>query len=457
MNDNDRVAEDLSLKKAWTFFFPLTLSWLMMFASQPIVQAGLARLPSAELTLAAFAVAFHAAVLLESPIFMAMPTANALVCDGVALRRTRRWVIGVSLVLSANAILVAFCGPVYDFVFRTILGNPIEVARAAQPGLKVLAVWPSIVALRLYHQGILIRFGRTRFVTLGTIARLVVMLITLPIAVRLFPSHGVVVGAGTLLLGVVVDGLVTVLATRRLLLTGVLEPETEAVAHPASRHFGAFCAFFLPLASTSCLRTLSQPLMLGGIARSHQATLALAAWPVGLGTMWLFSGHIMMLQQVVLSLIKDNKSMILVRRFCGIVIGGFSLLLAIIAFSPLLGLYHGVVIGLTGEMLAMANASLRFLVFMPMLLAAQACAQGVLIRGGRTGPVNLASACNLVVAVTLLYTLAIRTNISGNLLASILMSVGLLVEVAVLSRWAIPLAIRMWGRVRDSAASEPAD
>ena len=429
--------DKLTMNRAWAFFYPLFLSGLMMSASQPIVHAGLARLPSPELTLAAYAVAFYAAVLLESPILMALPTANALVCDKVAFLRLRRWIMGLSLALSINALIIAFYDPAYDFVFRFLLGSPPDVARVAQPGLQVLSVWPAIVGLRMYYQGILIRFGRTRYVTMGTAARLVTMITAISLGVRFFPQYGIVVGSFTLLLGVTVDGLVAIVATGHLLRSGHLA-ETSVDPPLASRDVRAFSSFFIPLAVTSTLRILAQPLLLGGIARSHQATLALAAWPVGLGTMRILGGHLRMLQQVVLALAKDAESAQLIRRFCVYVTAGFTAVLLIIAFSPLATFYHHQVIGLEGDILHMANASLRFLTGIPALMAAQSWFQGILIRARRTWPVNLAGLANLVVAVGLIYSLAMATQVRGHLLASLAMGVGLAGEVWVLRRWARP-------------------
>ncbi len=413
------------------FFVPLALSGMMMFAGQPIIHAGLARLESPELVLAAYGVAFYVAVLLEAPIIMLLPAANALVCDERAYRLTRNCMAAMNLVLTVITAAVAMWTPAYNLVFISLLRFPEAVAYAAQPAMKVLILWPALIGLRRFYQGILIRYGRTAVVGWGTAGRLVAMIASVIMGVATFPEYGVLVGGVALAVGVLIEALIVVFAARWLLLGGVLEEDCRD-APAASRTVSAFARFYFPLALTMGLRFTARPLMLSGMARSNLAVLSLAAFPVALGTMELLAGHLHMLQQVGVALARDLASLKVVQRFSYMIGGCFSLLLVMVAFTPIATLYHERVIGITGEVLATANLSLKILVAMPILTALQALYQGLLIRRERTVAINIAAFANLVLLVSTVHILARLTPIPGYIIGSIALPAVLLCEAGVL-------------------------
>ena len=430
--------EELNVKRVWLFFLPLALSGLMMGLGQPIVHAGLARLPSPELTLAAYGLTFSAAILLEAPIIMLMPAANALVVDEVAYRSTRRWMLIINLFLTINAVVISCITPVYDFIFLDLLGFPHEVARAAQPGLIALVLWPIVIGIRRYYQGILIHFKKTHVVGWGSAARLVAMLITTFFGVRWFPHQGIIVGSLALMAGVIGDMAVALVGARRLLTSGVLPRESpEAMA--ASREVKPFAAFYVPLALTSTLMVMASPLVLSGIARSHNAELALAAWPVAMGAMFLVNSQLHMMQQVVVALVRDRATMEVVRRFRVQLAAVFFALMVLLVITPASRFYFEAVIGLVEPVLSMTNRAFGIMLVMPLVVAAQMWNQGLLIGGGRTVAVNLGALANLVLLVGGVHILAITTQIEGHLIAASLYPVAVLTEALLIRRWARPV------------------
>ena len=426
------------LTTLWYFYLPLALSGIMMSAGQPIVHAGLARLESPELVLAAYGVAAYVAVLLEAPIIMLLPAANALVANEASYRLTRNFMLAMNAFLTVLTALVAFWTPLYNLMFMTLLQFPTEVAQAARPALMVLILWPGLIGIRRFYQGILIRFGNTRIVGLGTVGRLATMIFTLLMGIWFFPEHGVLVGGVALASGVFADTTIAVISARRLLITGALRQETEPTPE-AAKDIRAFSRFFLPLAITSTLRIIARPLLLSGIARSYLPMLPLAAFPVALGTTQLAAGHLQMMQQVVVAKVRDGTSFRVVTRFTYLVAGGSSALLALIALSPLSNLYHGTIIGLTGPMLGMANMALLLLVFMPLLTGLQAYHQGLLIRVGRTIPVNIAALMNVLLLVTTVNVVAVNTQWPGHLIAAVVLPLALAIEVLLLRYWTKPV------------------
>ena len=432
------TTQEWNTKRVWLFFFPLALSGLMMGFGQPIVHAGLARLASPELTLAAYGLTFSAAILLEAPIIMLMPAANALVVDETSYRLTRRWMLAINLVLTANALIISCVTPVYDFIFMTLLGFPYEIARTAQPGLIMLFLWPAAIGIRRYYQGILIHFGKTHVVGWGSAARLVAMLTATILGVMWFPHHGIIVGSFALMAGAFSDMAVALAGAKRLLASGVLPAESDE-ASPAALQLKPFMNFYFPLAMTSTLMVLASPLLLSGIARSQNSELALAAWPVAMGAMFLINGQMHMIQQVVVALVRDRSSLEVVRRFriqAGLV---YVALLALLVVTPGSRVYFQAVIGLREPVLSMANQAFSMLILMPLLISVQMWNQGILIGSGRTLAVNLGAFTNLVLLIGTVNLVAITTQIDGHLIAATIYPFAILTEVLLLRRWAHPV------------------
>lgn len=421
-----------ALRVVWSFFWPLALSGLMMSAVQPIVQAGLARLESPELILAAYGVAFYVAMMLEAPVLMFLPVANALVDDRRSYRLTRNMMFIVNGALTIFTGAVALWTPLYDLVFLRLLGIPPDVALAARPCMIIFIPRPALIGIRRYYQGILVHFRRTQVVSWGSGARLVAMVVPLVCGVAWFPDHGIIVGGIALMAGVVADMLMAVLAARNLLVQHVL-PAVDPGASRAGLKAVGFFAFFLPLAMTGAMRVVGRPLILSGIARGHNAVLALAAFPVALATVQLMSGFLTMLQQVAVALARDGPSMVVVRRFTGLIAAGCTALLVLTVATPLGTWYHGRIIGLEEPVLGMANASLILLLAMPLLTAFQAYYQGLMIRAGSTVSVNLAAVANLVLLLTAVHLAATRTAFPGHLIGGVVLPVALAVEVGLLN------------------------
>lgn len=184
--------------------------------------------------------------------------------------------------------------------------------------------------------------------------------------------------------------------------------------------------------------------MLAAIARSHEPLLALAAFPVALATMQLFSEFTQMLQQVTVAKSRDTQSANVVQRFVLLTAVSAVALLGLVAFTPLAGLYHSRVIGLEGSTLGMANSALRLLVPVVALAALQAYFSGLLILRGQTLAVNTAAILNMVVLVGGINILAINTLWPGHLIGGAMFTIGILVEAAVLGRCSWPPVRAAW-------------
>ncbi len=69
------------------------------------------------------------------------------------------------------AVAVAFT-PLYLWIVLSVMRIPPHIARAAHPGMQIMTLWSAAIGVRRFLQGVLIRYGRTRWIGIGTAARL---------------------------------------------------------------------------------------------------------------------------------------------------------------------------------------------------------------------------------------------------------------------------------------------
>jgi len=420
----------LSFSTLVRFYLPLALSGLLMTLQQPVVAAALARTADPKESLAAYGLALSIAVLLESPIQMLLATGAALAHDKPSLRLLRRFTIvtGGILVGLGAALIFTPLGPA---LFRHVLRAPSPVDSQALLALKVMLPWPLVVAWRRLYQGVLIGQGQTRAVSYGTAGRLAVIAAGVFLAVSLTDWPGAMMGASALMAGAMFEAMFVAGWLRR---AGKRMDEAPAGSEPLT--LSRLHRFYWPLALTSVLTVLSWPLINAGIGRAAMPEQSLAAWPVTLGLLWLFTTPLQMLQQTTIALVKDTGSLQAVRRFAlgiGAVASG---LVGVMSFTPLLQVFLLRALAMPEDIAGLVASAGRLLTPFPFLIAAQSFCQGRLISQARTRVVRTAMAVNLLTLMGVLVIGIRQGGAPGFLLAVVAMTMGLGAEVGWLWRQA---------------------
>ena len=170
-NHSASSKDQLTVGKLGIFYAPLAASFFLTIVTHSLFNAGLARLPSPELYIAAFAVARSVMHVFESPMIMFSQTASALIEDRVSYVRVRNFcllVLGISVSLLA---FLAFTG-VGRWVFVNIMGISGDTLEAAVAVLRVFVLFPCFSGLKFFLQGSVIRLRRTGWVTIVTVIRI---------------------------------------------------------------------------------------------------------------------------------------------------------------------------------------------------------------------------------------------------------------------------------------------
>jgi Na+-driven multidrug efflux pump len=148
----------------------------------------------------------------------------------------------------------------------------------------------------------------------------------------------------------------------------------------------------------------------------------------------LITGPAWSLQQLTTALVTGQEAYRRVRNFTLTLSAIFGLLLALVTYTPLYGLVMGGVYNLSPALQQLAHPAMQIMVFLPLVMGAQALLRGVLIRGGCTGDVRTAMAVNVgTLGATLLVGITFWSP-TGAVLAAAATLTGGLAELAWL-RW----------------------
>lgn len=370
----------VTLKRVLLTWLPLAGSWMLMGAELPALSAIVARLAQPEINLAAYGgVVFPLALIIESPIIMLLAASTALSKDWASYRKIYAFMMTLSAALTALHITVAFT-PLYYFVVEGIIGAPAEIIEPARLGLRIMTPWTWSIAYRRFNQGVLIRFGHPQSVTVGTVIRLGADLTVLVFGYLVGNFPGIAVATGAVAAGVVSEAVYIGLRARPVIKN---ELRQAAPVEPPLT-FMAFMKFYIPLAFTSLLTLLIQPIGSAAISRMPQALESLAVWPVVIGLSFLFRSFGVAYNEVVVALLDEPGSSRALRRFTGLLIGFVTLLQLILVGTPLAEIWFGKVSALAPELVTLAVIGMWLALLLPALNALQSWYQGAILQSRRT-------------------------------------------------------------------------
>ena len=419
--------DTLSPRAIFSFWAPLAATWLLMAVEGPYLAAVVARLPEPTLGLAAFGVSIALALLVEAPVIMLLSASTALVEDAASYRRLRSFANIVNA-LSTALLLILLVPPVHRWTMEVMLELPPELGQLTYVALWCFLPWPAAIGYRRFLQGVLIRAGRTRLVALGTFIRLLAMSGTAAALATATGLQGASVAAAALSAGVVFEAVAVRWMGRhaiRALLspngdrTEEASPQTvQADPHdiaetgraavsmaPAGTathasgdlRFGEIVRFYIPLALTSLIGIVVQPMLTFFMGRAPSPIESLAVFPVvhTLGFIWR-AVSLSYMDAVIALLGKHHQGYAPIRRFglgLGVVLTGS---LGLIGFTPLCQVWLETVSGLSPELATIATKAIRVIAPIPFLGAILSLQRGVLMKIRKTGPISTATAVEMV-------------------------------------------------------------
>lgn len=437
MNNSATKHSPVTLKRVLLTWLPLAGSWMLMGAELPAVSAIVARMANPEINLAAYGgVVFPLSLIIEAPIIMLLAASTTLSKDWASYRKLYAFMMVTSAVLTALHIAVAFT-PLYYFVVEGIIGAPKEIVEPARIGMMIMTPWTWSIAYRRFKQGILIRFGHSRSVTMGTLIRLSADLIVLAIGYVLGGFPGIVVATSAVAAGVVCEAIYAGIATH-----AVIRDELRAAApiEPVLT-FSVFMKFYIPLAFTSLLSLLIQPIGSAAISRMPNALESLAVWPVVIGLSFLFRSMGVAYNEVVVALLDESGSSPHLRRFAGLLVGFLTLLQLILVATPLADIWFRRISALSPELAQLARVGMWLALLLPGLNAIQSWYQGTILQSHLTRAIPEAVLIFLITIGGTLWAGVVWGQAPGLHVALIAFTLGMLTQ-----------SIWLWVRSRPAMA-----
>jgi hypothetical protein len=437
----------VSLRRIAQAWWPLAASWLLMSLEGPMVSAVIARLANPAINLAAYGgIVFPVALLVESPIIMLLAASTALSTDWASYQKVRRFMMRASAALTLLHILVAFT-PLYYFVARGLIGAPEDIIEPGRLGLMIMVPWTWSIAYRRFHQGVLIRFGRSRAVGVGTAVRLLAGASVLGIGYVTRTTPGIIVGSAAVTAGVIAEAAFVGLSVQPVLRNRLrTAPPVDDLLT-----WRTFFAFYIPLALTSLLGMLMQPIGSAGLSRMPNALESLAVWPVVSGLVFMFRSVGMAYNEVVVALLDHPQSSRNLWRFSVVLMAATSGLLLVIAATPLSRFWFQTLSGLTPSLTNLARTAIWFALPLPALTALSSWYQGVMVHSRHTRGITEATVVFLLATSLLMAAGVVWGRATGLFVGLSALGMGTALQTAWL--WYRSLPARRAVYSRDASGS----
>ncbi len=381
------------------FWLPLFASWLLMTAEGPTITATTNRLPNEVIMLAAQGIVISLSVTIESPIINLLATSTALVKDRASYLLIRKFTIHWMIFLTLITIALAFT-PLFDLIIVELMGVETEVAVWVRPGLQIMTLWSAAIAWRRFLQGVLIRFKQTKKITYGTMIRLFSSGGTV-IGLAIWGAWpGVYIGTTAWMTGVIAEAIYATIAVRPLF-KKELAPDSAVADGPPLTYRDLFW-FHLPLAGTSVLVLLVQPLVTFSLARLDQPTQSLAAWPIVFQITLISRAAALALPEVVIAISDGEQTFRPIRRFTFTLTAVITLLMAIFILTPLANVYLFDIQDMTQPVGDLARSGLALFIPLPGLAVLLSWIRGLMINQRKTKFVNVGMGINVLATVIVL-------------------------------------------------------
>jgi hypothetical protein len=403
------------------FLAPLILAMLAQELSAQFLNGGMARVPRATQTLAAFGLAYGLLSVMSGPLHQSRQLGLAMIDNRRQLRMGTRVIATIGLGLSLATILMALDGP-GRWVVEDLHGIDASLADQAQIALLWLTPMPLLTGLTRYYSGLLARMRRTEVVSASGIAgigaRILSVFVFLDMA--FVQTQPILLPIAITLLGAGVEYLVMMWGhfryVRPALTIGMPASDTTAeVTSDTEEH--VICAadilrFLWPLAVIMIFQGASRPLINLVVSRGVDGTQALAVLTIVYALGHLHYGWINEIRSLAPAFRDEEGSLYYIRRF---VVGclAISLTLAFILFwTPLRDVILLDLIGVEAPIAALCVAPLMVFTLFPFVVTLRGYYHGVGLVNRVTDAMALSGPYRLVAIAFALWVLS-ATDLHG--------------------------------------------
>ncbi|MFW5697924.1 MAG: hypothetical protein ACOCX1_05145 [Fimbriimonadaceae bacterium] len=378
------TSSDLTYGRIFQLYWPLALSWTLMAVEMPIALYFISRMPANEIQTAALQIVMAISIFVESPVIDLLSTSTALSKNRSHYLTLRRFVFYLMVWVTVVHAIIAFT-PLYWVVTLSpyLLNLDPVVAEAARLPLMIMTTWSAFIAWRRYSQGILIRAGVTRPISVGTAVRATVILVVVGGLYWRGGIPGATVAGVALALSAAVESIFIHFVTRPIVARR-FDNEDQGEEDAGGLSMGRLFKFHAPLAAATAVMLLAPPAVSFALARLPNPVVSLGAWQAASSIIFLFRTFTMALPEAVIALYKQAADEAVLRKFCSLIGGGMSLLMMLMVLTPLDTFVFTRVFTYDAEFARVAGLAILFSFLLPFLNAQMSFLRGMLTVTGRT-------------------------------------------------------------------------
>ena len=439
----------LSMAELARFFAPLAITTLLMHFTLSLFNAGLARLPSPELFIASYAIAQSFTFMVESFIIPIRQIMTAFINNRESYASVRKFIEYLTLFVVLLFTVLVFSG-LAKWILQNVMGVEGRVLVEAVRILRMLTIFPLIVALRNFYQGLLMKSRNTPLITAGALVRMAFVGAVI-LFIKSFSSIPGGIVAGSLLMGAILVEALAMLAGIKLT-SGKLEHVLGAIRGYSTNvnkqevTYKRLVSFTLPLVMTSFIGSVGTFVVNSGLIRTATPEIALTAFAVGWDLGMVLVSPLFMLHQIPLNYLQDNTLSRLnsIKKFMaglGILL---TLVLLVVSFTPLGHLLLKHYMGVSEEISRWSLDVLKIIAVIPMITVVREFYWGLFLREHKTKYIVWGKSINLVAIGVTVTALTWVSLPNPAIIGALGMLAGQVVELAYLF-WLIKR--NRWNRV----------
>lgn len=428
MKSNPELNSQITNKTIFRYWLPLAFSWVLMSFEMPFISGAITRLSNAQIMIASFGIVSAVSLVIESPVIGLLPTSTALSTSNHNYKKLRNFTLILMGATTAIHILIGW-SRLFDLVVLQWMDVPLELKEPTQLGLRLMVLWSAAIAWRRFTQGILIRFGKTKYVGQGTMIRLFSSAGTALTLTILQETSGIAMATIALEAGVISEAIFAHLVARKTIRENLAE---ETLPSTTTRLTNKdLIQFHWPLAATNLIFLAARPLVSAALARGPNPIDDLAVWPVISSLLFIVRAPAMALPEVVIALHDENNDQQILRSFCYTIGFLLTLLLIVFSFTPFSRLYLEALIGLSPALARIGIPGIQIAIFLPFVTSSLNFYRGALSAEKRTIPITFGTILE-VAGISFVLFLGNYVGSPGITTASFALTAGMLFDTFLL-------------------------
>ena len=192
--------------------------------------------------------------------------------------------------------------------------------------------------------------------------------------------------------------------------------------------------FWLPLALAWVLMTMEGPWIQGVISRKPDSETQLAAFGLMFSLSVLIETPVIMLLATGSALARNRQSFYVLWRFMMMVNVGVTIIAVLMAFTPLLDFYFGVMLHIPGHIIEATRPGMQIMIFWGGIIGFRRFHQGIIIRFGNTRVVGYGTVLRVIVSGSVALALGALTLMTGAVIGALALVLAVAAEAIFIHR-----------------------